>query len=72
MAEIPQERDFLTWSIHNFVKKVKQFVWKYYTTWLIDLANKSYDVENSWFHFMPFVINCCLTLSRNFVNKPVE
>ena len=45
MAEIPQERDFLTWSIHNFVKKVKQFVWKYYTTWLIDFANKSHDVE---------------------------
>ena len=45
MVEIPQERDFLTWSIHTFVKKVKQFVWKYCTTWLIDLANKSYDVE---------------------------
>ena len=32
MAEIPQERDFLTWSIENFVKKVKQFVRKYYIT----------------------------------------
>ena len=26
MAEIPQERDVLTWSIQNFVRKVKQFV----------------------------------------------
>ena len=44
MAEIPQKRDFLTWSIQNFVRKVKQFVRKY-ITWLIDLANKIYDVE---------------------------
>ena len=29
MAEIPQERDFLTWSIQNFARKVKQFVRKY-------------------------------------------
>ena len=35
MAEIPQECDFLTWSIQNFVKKVKQFVRKCYITWLI-------------------------------------
>ena len=26
MAEVPQERDFLTWSIQNFVGKVKHFV----------------------------------------------
>ena len=39
VAEIPQKRDFLTWSIQNFVRKVKQFVRKYYITWLIDLAN---------------------------------
>ena len=39
MPEIPQKRDFLTWSIQNFVRKVKQFVIKYYITWLIDLAN---------------------------------
>ena len=26
------ECDFLTWSIQNFVKKVKQFVRKYYIT----------------------------------------
>ena len=47
MAEIPQKRDFLTWSIQNFVRKVKQFVRKYYITWLIDLANKLYDVEKT-------------------------
>ena len=35
MAEIPEECDFLTWCIQNFVKKVKQFVGKYYITWLI-------------------------------------
>ena len=29
MAEIAQERDFLTSSIQNFVRKVKQFVRKY-------------------------------------------
>ena len=32
MAEIPQENDFLTWSIQNLVRKVKQFVRKYYIT----------------------------------------
>ena len=32
MAEIPQERDFLTFSIQNLVRKVKQFVRKYYIT----------------------------------------
>ena len=26
MTEIPQERDFLTFSIQNLVRKVKQFV----------------------------------------------
>ena len=26
MAEIPQKRDFLTWSIQNFVRKVKQII----------------------------------------------
>ena len=30
MAEIQQERDFLTSSIQNFVRKVKQSVRKYY------------------------------------------
>ena len=32
MAEIPQECDFLTCSIQYFVRKVKQFPRKYYTT----------------------------------------
>ena len=32
MAEIPQKRDFLTWRIENFVRKVKQFVRKYCIT----------------------------------------
>ena len=27
--EIPQKHDFLTWSIQNFLRKVKQFVRKY-------------------------------------------
>ena len=35
MAEIPQEHDFLTWSIQTFVRRVKQFVTKHYITWLI-------------------------------------
>ena len=45
MAEIPQKHDFRTWSIQNFVRKVKQFVRKYYSTWWIDLANKLYEAE---------------------------
>ena len=32
MAEIPQKHDFLTWGIQTFVRKVKQFVRKYYIT----------------------------------------
>ena len=42
MAEIPKEHDFLR-SFQNFVRKVKQFLRKYYITWLIDLANKLYN-----------------------------
>ena len=42
MAEIPKEHDFLR-SIQNFVRKVKQFLRKYYITWLNDLANKLYN-----------------------------
>ena len=44
MTEIPQKYDFLNWSIQNFVRKVKQFVRKF-ITWLIDFANKIYEVE---------------------------
>ena len=43
MAEIPQKLDFLTWIIQNFVRKVQQFVRKYYIIWSIDLANKLYN-----------------------------
>ena len=45
MTEILQKRDFLIWSIQSFLRKVKQFVRKYYITWLIHLANKLFDVE---------------------------
>ena len=36
MAEIPQEHDFLTWDTQTFVRKVKQFVRRYYIIWSID------------------------------------
>ena len=29
MADIPQERDFLTWSMQNIVRKVKKIVRKH-------------------------------------------
>ena len=45
MIESPEKHDFLTWSIQNFIRKLKQFVTKYYITWLIDFAEKSYDTE---------------------------
>ena len=35
MQETPQECDFLTCSIQNLVRKVKQFVRKYYISWII-------------------------------------
>ena len=52
MREFPQKLNFLSWSIQVLVKKVKQFVRKYYITWLIDLGNKLYDVEK----FLDFVL----------------
>ena len=55
MAETPQKRGFLTWSIQNFVRKVKEFLRKYYVTWLIYLANKLYDVEK----FLDFIYVMC-------------
>ena len=73
MAEIPQKYDFLTWSIQNFIRKVNQFVRKYYITSFLNLANKFYDIKKmSWFYFMPCVIKKCLVLLRNSVHKPVE
>ena len=52
MVEIPQKLDFFIGNIHNFKRKVKQFVKKYYTICLIDLANKLYDVEKFFDFFM--------------------
>ena len=52
MTEIPQKRDFLTWSIQNFIRKMKHFVRKYYIAWFIDLANKLYDVKK----FLDFIL----------------
>ena len=42
MAEIPQEHDFLTWGIQTLVRKVKQFVRKYYITfnWSHNCCNR--------------------------------
>ena len=53
MAEIPQECNFFTWSIQNFVRKVKQFVRKYYITRSIDLANKLYNARKFLISFYP-------------------
>ena len=52
MAETPQKDDFISWSIQNSVRKVKQFVRKYYITWLVYLANKLYDLEK----FLDFIL----------------
>ena len=48
VAKIPQKHDFLTYSIQNFARKLKQFVRKY-ITWLIDLANKLYKFLISFY-----------------------
>ena len=72
MTEITQEHDFFTWSIQNFVKRVKKFVRKYYIDLSNDLTNKWYDVENSWLHFITYIIEYCFVSLRNSVNKPVE
>ena len=45
IVEIPQKCDFLTWSIQNFVRKVKQFARRCDITWLMDLASKLYDLK---------------------------
>ena len=51
MAEFLQKRDSFTWTIQNFVRKVKQFVRKY-ITWLIYLANKLHDADK----FLDFIL----------------
>ena len=73
MTVIPQKRNFLNQSIQNFVRKVKEFVTKYSITWLVELANKLYDIET----FLDFILchvlsKNCLALLRNFANKPVK
>ena len=49
MAEIQQEHDFFTWSIQNFVRKMKKTTTKKQTVLeniiLLDLANKLYDTD---------------------------
>ena len=62
MGEIPQECDFLTWSIQNIVKKVKQFVRKYYITWLITRL-VVFDIATLTVLFCncPLFSNCPLT-----------
>ena len=49
MAEIQQEHDFFTWSIQNFVRKMKKKKTKKQTVLeniiLLDLANKLYDTD---------------------------
>ena len=70
MSEMPQKRDFLTWSMQNFLRKRIQFVRKYPITWLIDLANILHDVNKFIDFILCHVIKNCLVLSRNFVNKP--
>ena len=58
-------------SINLEHSEFKQFVRKY-IIWLIDLANKLYDVEKFLIKFYACVIKNCLVLLRNFVSKPVE
>ena len=64
MAEIPQECNIFTWSIQNFVRKVKQFVRKYITS-LIDLVNKLYDIEK---FLISFYVMCYIKFSY-FIKK---
>ena len=49
MAEIQQEHDFFTWSIQNFVRKMKKKQTQKQTVLeniiLLDLANKLYDTD---------------------------
>ena len=47
-------------KIQNFVRKVKQFVRKYYITWLIDLANKFYDRKTLDFILCHFLLKIVL------------
>ena len=73
MAEIPQKRDYPTWSIENFVKNLKQFAKKYYITSLTDLANKLHGAEEFLnFILCPVLLNIVSFFLRNFANRRVE
>ena len=72
MAEILQKRDLLALSIQNFVTNVKQFVRKYYITWLIDLPNKLYDVEKLLISFYVVLLKIVLFFFLKIVNEPSE
>ena len=56
MADIPQKRDFLSWSIQNIVIKAKQFVRNYYITWLIHWANKQDNMDKLLTSFYAIVL----------------
>ena len=58
IVEIPQKCCFLNWSIQNFVRKVKEFLKKYYVFRLIRLVNRFYGVEK----FLDFIF-CHVLLS---------
>ena len=72
MAEILQKRDLLALSIQNFVTNVKQFVRKYYITWLIDLPNKLYDIEKLLISFYVVLLKIVLFFFKKIVNEPSE
>ena len=63
MAGIPQESDFVTWSIQKFVRNVKQFV-KKYITWLI-----SQLVVIDIAPLMVLFCNCPMLKNISFNNK---
>ena len=76
MTEVPQKRSFLMCSFHNLLRKVKQFVWKYYLdSWLIGLANKLNDIGKFLisFYVMCYYLKSFLfyweNMSTNFSNK---
>ena len=70
MTEILQKRDYPTWSIQNFVKKVKQFAKKYYITSLTDLANKLYGAEEFLnFILCPVLLNIASFFFKKFFQQ---
>ena len=62
MVEIPQECDFFTWNIQNFVKKAKPMFRKYYITWLItQFVVFGIELLTVLFCNTPLFSNCPLT-----------